>query len=134
MNGLRKLFLIQCAWALIGAALVAFAIWLMVRIINRHEPWAKRTAIVMALAVVVYPISLGPATALWSYCGEQRSWESPFFVVYFPIQMAMWRMEGLANALNRWYLEPCQSLGRKLNGNFPVSIPASNPDAAPESK
>jgi hypothetical protein len=38
----------------------AFCVWLTVRIVNRRERWAKRTA----LAVVVllgYPLSFGPA-------------------------------------------------------------------------
>jgi len=132
MNGSQKLFLIQCAWALAGAALVAFAVWLTVRIINRHERWAKRTAIVIVLVVVAYPISLGPATALWSFCGEPRSWEGRFFITYVPVQMAMYRIPGLGTALNRWYLEPGQSLGRRLNGNFSVNPPAPNPNAPAE--
>jgi hypothetical protein len=31
----------------LGVAFVAFSIWLAVRIINRRERWAKRTAVVL---------------------------------------------------------------------------------------
>jgi hypothetical protein len=42
-----------------GLLFVAFCIWLTVRIVNRRERWAKRTAIVVA-AVLLYVLSLGP--------------------------------------------------------------------------
>ncbi|MBS0265803.1 MAG: hypothetical protein JSS02_27980 [Planctomycetes bacterium] len=35
---------------------VAFALWLLVKIVNRREWWAKRTALVLALALVLYSL------------------------------------------------------------------------------
>lgn len=125
MDGLQKLVLIQAGWVLLGTAVLAFSLWLAIRIINRRERWAKRTAVAIALIVVLYPISLGPATTLWSYRGEPRSWEDTFFVVYFPIQMAMWNLH-VGKPLNDWYLDPCQSLGRRLNGNFKSPVKPSS--------
>jgi hypothetical protein len=49
------------ALAVFGFAFAAFSIWLTVRVINRHERWAKWT---LALAVVVpalYVASVVPA-------------------------------------------------------------------------
>lgn len=43
--------------AVLGVSFVAFAIWLTVRIFNRRERWAKRTAVgVPLLMSVMYPI------------------------------------------------------------------------------
>jgi hypothetical protein len=44
-----------------GVSLVAFAIWLTVRIVNNRERWAKRTMLGMAAVVIGYPASFGPA-------------------------------------------------------------------------
>lgn len=46
------------------ALVVGFAacgIWLTVRIVNRRERWAKRTAIAMACLPILYVLSFGPA-------------------------------------------------------------------------
>jgi hypothetical protein len=47
-----------------GLAIVGFCLWLTVRIINRQERWAKKTAIVLAAVTVGYPLSFGPAYTL----------------------------------------------------------------------
>jgi hypothetical protein len=47
--------------AALCAAFAAFAMWLAVRIINRRERWAKRTAVALVGVLVVYPLSFGPA-------------------------------------------------------------------------
>ncbi len=45
----------------LSVAFAAFVVWLAVRIINRRERWAKRTAMaVMAAAPVLYVLSFGP--------------------------------------------------------------------------
>jgi hypothetical protein len=41
------------ALAVIGVAFAAFCVWLTVRIVNRHERWAKRLAFLVAVS---YPI------------------------------------------------------------------------------
>lgn len=45
--------------AILGLGIVAFGIWLTVRIVNRREKWAIRLA-VTAVAISSYPLSLGP--------------------------------------------------------------------------
>jgi hypothetical protein len=47
--------------SVLGMTVAAFSIWLAVRIINRKERWAKWTAAILALVVVAYPLSSGPA-------------------------------------------------------------------------
>ena len=57
--------------SIIGVAVVAFCVWLTVRIINRREKWAKWT---LAMAVVGFPVtyvlSFGPACWIASRLGE----------------------------------------------------------------
>jgi hypothetical protein len=45
----------------LGVAFAAFCVWLRVRIVNRREPWAKRTLAVMLGVPLLYILSLGPA-------------------------------------------------------------------------
>src|SRR5437764_1008616 len=47
-----------------GMAAAAFAVWLAVRIINRHERWAKWTLAAVVGLPVLYLLSFGPACAL----------------------------------------------------------------------
>jgi hypothetical protein len=50
------------AIAALAVAFAAFCIWLTVRIVNRRERWAKRTAAaVILVGLVGYPLSTGPA-------------------------------------------------------------------------
>src|SRR5262245_46001051 len=53
-------FMLSTAWAIIGIAFAAFCIWLTVRIVNRRERWARRTAIAVAVLVLAYLASFGP--------------------------------------------------------------------------
>jgi hypothetical protein len=48
----------------LGVSFTAFVVWLTVRIVNRRERRVMRVAIVLAVALVVYPLSIGPATWL----------------------------------------------------------------------
>jgi hypothetical protein len=43
-----------------GVAFAAFCMWLAVRIANRQECWAKRTAVALACLVGLYVFSSGP--------------------------------------------------------------------------
>jgi hypothetical protein len=64
-------------------AFTAFCIWLGVRIFNRRERWAKRTAFVLALALVFYTFSMGPVYRLrCSYTGDPPVWLAYTIVVY----------------------------------------------------
>jgi hypothetical protein len=57
-NGWLAFF--DAAFPIVGVAFAVFCIWLAVRIVNRREKWAKRTALALVLAMV-YPLSFGPA-------------------------------------------------------------------------
>jgi hypothetical protein len=46
----------------LAVAVAAVCVWLIVRIINRREPWAKWTLVAVVVGVpVVYVLSFGPA-------------------------------------------------------------------------
>jgi hypothetical protein len=47
--------------AILGVVFSAFAIWFTVRLVNRGEKWAKRTAVALVAVLVGYPLSFGPA-------------------------------------------------------------------------
>ena len=55
-------------------AFAAFCVWLVVRIMNRRERWAKwALAGILLTILVVYPLSFGPAEYLkWKY--YERDW------------------------------------------------------------
>jgi len=46
--------------AIFGVTFAAFCVWLVVRVINRRERWAKRTAVILVVAPTLYVLSIGP--------------------------------------------------------------------------
>src|SRR5260370_40515376 len=64
--------------AILGAAFTAFAVWLAVRIINRREKWAKRTALALSLPVC-YALSIGPAAFALTHGLLSRSYYDTFY-------------------------------------------------------
>jgi hypothetical protein len=50
-------------------AFAAFAVWLTVRLVNRQERWAKRTAIGMGAALVLFVV-LAPVLQTIKWCGD----------------------------------------------------------------
>lgn len=67
----------------LGAAFAAFCVWLTVRILNRREGWAKRTAAGLMIALVMYPLSFPIAVIIW-FSGGQRFPTFPL-VIYLPL-------------------------------------------------
>jgi CHAT domain-containing protein len=49
----------------LGVSCATFAVWLIVRIIKKREKWAMRTAAVLVLVAVLYPLTAGPASRLF---------------------------------------------------------------------
>jgi hypothetical protein len=47
--------------SIFGVSFAAFCIWLVVRIVNRRERWAKWTLAVVAVAPVIYLLTYGVA-------------------------------------------------------------------------
>lgn len=52
------------ALAIFGIAFAAFCVWLGVRIVNRRERWAKRTAVMLLVLPTLYVLSIGPVSWL----------------------------------------------------------------------
>jgi hypothetical protein len=69
----------------IGVFLTAFCIWLTVRIVNRREKWAKRTAIALVLVLGIYPLSIGPFVALYHREMLPEPIKTIALFFYFPI-------------------------------------------------
>src|SRR5262245_37647673 len=78
-NGWLAFF--DAASPIVGVAFASFCLWLAVRIINRREKWAKRTAVGLALAMI-YPLSVGPVCWITSHMniGTRAVW-----VIYRPL-------------------------------------------------
>jgi hypothetical protein len=75
----------EILFAVAGVAIAAFCIWLTARIINRRELWANRTAAALAVALVVYPLSFGPAVWLFVHVLPKSSLPV-LHAVYAPFQ------------------------------------------------
>src|SRR5947207_1915294 len=72
--------------SVLGVALVAFCIWLAVRIVNRRERWAKWTAAGIFIALpVLYVGSFGPAC--WIVAADGRH-PAALPILYLPIGWA----------------------------------------------
>ena len=69
-----------------AVAFAAFAIWLTVRIVNRRERWAKRTAAGLVVAVA-YLICLHPI--MWM-CEHGFLPECVFYIYYPVVWLARW--------------------------------------------
>ena len=68
----------------LAAAFAAFCVWLTVRIVNRRERWAKRLAVVLAVATVVgYPLSIGPVAFLSRH---SNGLPEAIYAAYVPLQ------------------------------------------------
>ena len=99
------------ALSIFGIAFAALCVWLTVRIVNRREKWAKRTAKWFALALIaasiLYPISVGPACWVASYTGRASIERQAVAVVYYPlIDCSIFGPPPLANAL-KWWMHLC---------------------------
>jgi hypothetical protein len=80
------------ALTIFGVSFAAFCVWLAVRIVNRHERWAKRTLAVVVALPVLYVASFGPACWLTSQVyigGEQIMWNRAL-IIYIPLARMIW--------------------------------------------
>jgi hypothetical protein len=71
----------------LAVAYAASAIWLTVRIVNRRERWAKRTALAVACLPLLYVLSFGPACWLAATPRVAGRSDGPRLAMrfYFPI-------------------------------------------------
>jgi hypothetical protein len=70
----------------LAVAFAAFCVWLGVRIFNRRERWAKRTAVLVVGLPLFYILSIGPVCWLVSRVGVAGSRGLGFF--YRPLLKA----------------------------------------------
>jgi hypothetical protein len=61
------------ALSIFGVAFAALCVWLMVRIVNRKERWAKWTAVALAVMLVAYPLSYPWALSVLIHHGQSES-------------------------------------------------------------
>lgn len=91
--------------AVVAVVLVAFGVWLAVRILNRRETWAKRTGVILLVLLLGYPLSLGPACWISSrirWGNQIVSW------IYRPLapEREWWmKEEPLLHRVIDWYSE-----------------------------
>jgi len=94
-------------FAVLGVIFAALAVWLAVRIINRRERWAKRTAVTLIVLLALYGLSIGPA--YWA-CTDSRGrvrddWTgSAFLNIYAPIIVAYQKGPAFVNNPIEHYL------------------------------
>jgi hypothetical protein len=95
---------------ILGVALAASFVWLVIRLINRRERWAKRLAAALVAMLVAYLLSFGPIARLESRGGWSQSQETAFEVLYFPFFCGVnfgpqWIRSPLYWYLNLWGVE-----------------------------
>ena len=97
------------------AAFAAFCIWLAVRIVNRRERWAKWTSAVVAVMVIFYPLSVGPASGLFAHHILSEQMMPTFKIIYAPLQLVIqwgvdsrspWFEDGFFWYMGIWGVEP----------------------------
>jgi hypothetical protein len=92
----------RTAFTIAGLASAAFAVWLVVRIVNRRERWAKRTAVALSIILVLYPLSVGPAVWLTKCIGGEDLMEAVTDTAFFPLFL-------VANNGPLWIARPIQA-------------------------
>jgi hypothetical protein len=104
----------------LAVAFAAFGIWLTVRIVNRRERWAKRTALALACLPIVYVLSFGPACWIAAKPRVAGQNDEPRIGMrfYFPIgALIHYTRSENSKPLQRWI-----TLGTKKGGR--VIVPA----------
>ena len=124
--------------SVIGMVVAAFSIWLTIRFINRKEPWAKWTLMVMAIVLVGYPLSSGPADWLLVHGYTSKPVDDAMKKFYAP---AGWVIRNspkpVQDSFNQYFVF-CASLGnspqpRKIRKKRAVNPPAQTQDNPSES-
>jgi hypothetical protein len=74
----------------LAVAFIAFCIWLSVRIVNRRERWAKRTAVALVVSLpLLYVASFGPACWLVAAPPDSLTRRAALSAFYLPIGRAI---------------------------------------------
>ena len=93
------------ALSIFGIAFAAFCAWLTVRIVNRRERWAKRTAATLILMLAIastYVLSLGPAILI----AQKAKWGGrPVSKAYRPVMLMLVHGPKPIKSAIWWYLD-----------------------------
>ena len=90
------------ALSVFGFAFAAICVWLTVRIINRRERWAKRTAVGLIVGLpLLYVASFGPACWMIAADGARPA---ALPNLYLPISWAMSQSDAISNTLHSYAL------------------------------
>jgi len=76
-------------FAILGISLAAFCVWLAVRLVNRRERWAKWTGLVIGIALIGYPLSIGPAGWLLNRDGTPLRIQLAALAFYKPLRLVV---------------------------------------------
>ena len=92
----------------LAVAFAALVVWLVVRIVNRRERWAKWTAIVVSVMVslpVLYIASFGPVCWIfWSHwCPTEL--QDAINIAYMPAQRLLEECPEPTRSVLIWYME-----------------------------
>jgi hypothetical protein len=91
--------------SMLGVAFAAFCVWLSIRITNRRERWARRTALALALLLVAYPLSIGPVAYVTVKLDQPRWRPIAWKTIYAPIRLAprpRWLTEAIVDYQGWW--------------------------------
>jgi hypothetical protein len=93
----------ELALLIFGAAFAAIVVWLSVRIVNRHERWAKWTLVATIALPVLYVASFGPTCWLYSRVPfDEDDWVTPDFI-YAPVLRVWFYHDGIIPDAIDWY-------------------------------
>jgi hypothetical protein len=107
----------------LAVAYAACAVWLTVRIVNRREKWAKRTAIALACLPIVYVLSFGPACWVVAKPRVPGQSDVPHFGMrfYFPVGALIHHTRSENRKSLVWWI----TLGARHGGRVIVPTDAS---------
>jgi cytochrome bd-type quinol oxidase subunit 1 len=86
-----------------GVAFAAFCVWLVVRIINRRERWAKWTLAMMIGLPALYVLSIGPAAWTRNRIGDPAWAVAAYMRVYGPINQVYRKSPQAVRNILDWY-------------------------------
>jgi hypothetical protein len=116
-----------------GVVVAAFAVWLIVRMVNRRERWTKWTAVALVVTLFLYPLSTGPVDWLFFHGYLPKPIFRSLQVVYEPfgfiIRNSPQPIRNIYSAYDMFWIqlgEPRQSPPVNPSGATPEPASESN--------
>jgi hypothetical protein len=85
-----------------GISFAAFCVWLVARIVNRRERWAKWSLATVAGLPILYFASLGPLGVLIKR-ESLPEWTYPYLHIYLGPSQLAWKRSEVFRHADRWY-------------------------------